>query len=596
MRLDRSKWILGLLAFQLAGGLVLVVCPDGIPQQTMLAAHTVAGPLALVTFVLYLRRHLARVLRSPRAIARLFGLTAMMLLGAALASGLFILGRSVLALHTADDWRFYHRVLGISGAIALVLHLVIVGRTAPGREALRGGAGVFTIGLALALAAGALAPRLDPGPGAGFVADVTKIPKEFAAAGSRSWNSNRSCGTTGCHEKALREWSASGHGLADSDPYYLTLEQRLVRDGKLDAVASCNECHDPVMLGDGRFARWVTEGAKGDVPHSGEAVGCLVCHAMTAAHGRRDRGNFTLGTPRRAPFQDTAVGAVLLRSFPAAHARAHSPPLYEKSQLCAACHRPDVAQHIEGFGLLRIENPHSRWALGKVRPKCQECHMPSADEDGPVSHRFPGSSQHLTADPDQKRLVADFLAGEITLPSVTGDLSRGPLLTLSAGPAHVTTDGGLNLEVALRHPGRIGHQFPAGAQDLVQVWIEGELKSGSRVLARWGEGEPGSDLLPGTPVFRRRGFHRYPEGVREVEHSWHRGGVPFPQLRPGDMHELLLPAPALPADLSEPPSLELTLRYRKISRAALVAMGAGALPLPPVTVLARGRWTVELRH
>lgn len=611
--------VIALAAWQLSSGLLITFGRDGLAQQAAFAAHLVMGLTFLLAIGPYLAWHVPRVLKVPRpgqaadgsdaagqggwndGVAggpsaarptlragsgqRALGLAAGLIVFGAASSGAFLLWRALSGLATPDAFRDYHNALGFVGAGALVLHLAVAARTPGGRAWVGGAARAFAgcamaaWAIALGLTAGQPWPVTFPAPGAS--------PPWIAAP-------NRSCGVSGCHSEIFQEWEQSAHGGADADPYFRALEAKLVTARMLDAVADCNECHDPVMLLEGRFARWRAQAGQGAVPHTGESVACVVCHAMSHASGNRPRGNYTVAAPRRALGDGTPLANVFTRAFPDPHRAAFGRQLYERSRLCAGCHRADVSQAIPGFGLLRIENPHARWALDGVKPTCQECHMPRTGDSGRASHRFPGSSMHFTRYTAQSEAVRDLVEGRVELPTISGAVGRGPLMQLSVGTARATT-GGVTIPLAIRHPGRIGHQFPAGAQDLVMLWVEGELRSDAgTVLARWGEASAGGPLEPGTPVFRRGGLVRGPDGPVEVHPPWELAGVPFPVLTPLETRSVELAAPAAGAHGGG--TLTAKLCFRKLSAPAVEAIGLPFTAAPifekPLT-LAEGTWEVR---
>ena len=583
--------VLGIVAYQFASGFLLGLGSDGVAQQSALAVHMLLGPLLALVILPYLRWHVPRMWNVSRRGVRALGLAAMLLVLAACASGLWIELRSLNGQRSTDDWRLYHWGLGLGTGTALLLHLIAVGARAASRArlgaSLRGAVRVAAAGMVAATFLALIAL------GGGWMVPAGNPARDRTAA----WvaPTNASCATAGCHGDLHAEWSASAHGWADRDPYYLALERSLTAAKAFDTIALCNECHDPILLRDGRYDRWLTNGSPGAVPHSGEAVACVACHAMSVAHGTRPRGNYELAQPRVGLLEGTAPGNALVRAFPKPHRAANSRALYERSRLCAGCHRADVSQTIPAFGLLRIENPHARWALDNVRPTCQECHMPPVETPtgDHASHRFVGSTAHLSPDPTQRQHVEDLLTGRTPLPGVDGSTVRGPLVTLAVSPV-VTTPTGLIVPISLRHANRIGHQFPAGAQDLIELWLEGSLTSSGRTLARWGEQSPGGPLFPGTPVFRRGGFIFTAAGPTPFQSPWQLAGQPFPLLRPGESCTIQLPLPpsaAAPAPSQStrssspaPLQLALRLRYRKLSTPALATLTSASpadLKLPP---------------
>ncbi|MBI3892375.1 MAG: hypothetical protein HY303_12700 [Candidatus Wallbacteria bacterium] len=579
--------LLGVVSFQLASGIVFWrTAAPGAATQAAVLLHMVLGTAAALLLGPYLKGHLPRVWKSSRRWMRVLGLGAATSAATALATGL-----AMGAMVTAGSWvpkslAFAHRWAGLSGGALLVAHLGGAARKPAGRGALRECAAGLAIGLALA-AAGTpsilwMAVRTEPSTAAdpaGGALSTTRRVFEFQPPPSEA------CGTSGCHEQIYREWRAGPHGNAGADPYYLALETKL-RGGPAAARTSyCNECHDPELLLTGRLSARRTGGGA-LVAHTGESVACYVCHSMRETGGKKERGNYAVEPPSGGFGADTAIGRFLIRAWPESHHRAFWFGRYEKYRVCSACHLATVDEPIPGFGNLWIENPFERWELAGVKPRCHHCHMPdrkSPDGEHP-SHRFAGSNLFPGADDVQRAAVESMFRGEAGLRDVKGNPSAGALFELSAGPVRATSSG-VEIPLAIADQGRIGHQFPAGAQDLCMVWIEADwADAAGRPIARWGEVEAGGPLLPWTPMFRRPGAPAADAGRDHLQ--------PFGLLRPGETMrvELRLPG-AVPTARIAGSRLQATFCYRKVSSAALGRLGPGPnglpLALPPRRILAR---------
>ncbi len=609
--------LLGIVGYQLVSGLLLLTEADGAGQQAALLVHLVLGVLLLFLIVPYLRHHLPRVWKSTRQGMRLLGAGSTLLLVGGMSTGTWMLFRISTEHWISDWWREWHRYLALAGGVMLVLHLGIAARRKPGRMALRDGLrgllGALAAGLAIltvAVATGdqlltAQVPRGDIGE-----APPPHDGSHLSTTG-RFWDRpppvSQTCGTAGCHPAIYDEWRQSPHGQADKDPYYLALEQKLRAGPRAERVRYCNECHDPELLVTGGLAQLPDSGP---VVHSGQGVSCVVCHSMAQTNGKLAAGNLRLAPPRTALAEESWIGRILIRAYPAPHKRAYSDALYDRSRLCAGCHRASVSEDVPGYGLFRIDNPYSRWELSRVKVQCQDCHMPPSEglpDQYHASHRFPGAATHLDVSPEQKKLVESLISGDLSLPNVRNVNSSGRLFKMSVGKTRRTSRT-MTVPLIVSARSRIGHQFPAGASDLVQVWIEAELiRDGKHVLARWGEVEPGGPLFPGTPIYRRRHLRRRLPG-QETSASPPEGpaGQPFGSFRePGDGQ--IIPLKISWDDLdtegleaSGGTEMRARLWYRKIHQNGVEALGTGVndkkLPLPPRLLLAETKAAVDIRR
>jgi nitrate/TMAO reductase-like tetraheme cytochrome c subunit len=201
----------------------------------------------------------------------------------------------------------------------------------------------LSMGLGLALAARPVAAGRLPGP----------APQRRAQPAAE-----RDGDCASCHASIAREWRASYHRMAYSDPDYQRALQR-------EPVPFCRRCHapeaDPAQPADG----WAA--ARG--------VTCVTCHllgdTLSSGISRRDRAGRPAHPLRRDP-RLSADGA------------------------CERCHQfqfPDAqARQRPEFMQLSIDE-HRR--SDHAATPCIDCHMPRAG-DGHRSHRFLGGHDAAT--------------------------------------------------------------------------------------------------------------------------------------------------------------------------------------------------------
>ena len=87
---------------------------------------------------------------------------------------------------------------------------------------------------------------------------------------------SKQCGV--CHQEIFKDWKASMHAQALSDPVYLSVVKQLSSRRGIAATRYCEGCHAPVAIMSGQ----ITQGGKldeaGDVH---EGISCLSCHAWS---------------------------------------------------------------------------------------------------------------------------------------------------------------------------------------------------------------------------------------------------------------------------------------------------------------------------
>lgn len=185
---------------------------------------------------------------------------------------------------------------------------------------------------------------------------------------------NRAC--EGCHAEIAREWRGSLHRAAHADPVYQRAFAR-------EPLPFCTGCHAPEADPED----------PGPSPVHALGVGCVTCHAVTAAH--------ETGRAAKSPTAECA----------SCHEFAF-PGTTEKMQLTASEHR----------------------ASGAAGLACATCHMPRAEAGGRAhaSHRFGASrvpafvrrAAHITAARGAGTVTFRFTPDRAGHAFPTGDLFR----------------------------------------------------------------------------------------------------------------------------------------------------------------------------
>jgi formylglycine-generating enzyme required for sulfatase activity len=420
--------------------------------------------------------------------------------------------------------------------------------------------------LAAALALAACAPS-DAGP-AGY--ELPYGPSPFAPSEARvegggllplgALGDSAACGP--CHSEIYAQWASSLHRAAAEDRFYRFAVDRMADDYGVAATRLCEGCHDPGRL----LSGGVDRAAPADPSARLEGVSCLACHLVTATHPAEQTGaianaSYTITLlPRDVLFPDAADGAALQR-----HGAALRRPFLSENRFCDSCHRFFVPTQMAGHppGRLRLQ---SEEAMGTPfgdpedpgYQSCVDCHMPLVPGKDPAAkgglihdHRSLGSNLWVPA-----------VLGDTAHVAATREFRRAGAVRLEVQDFARDADGALQLPVVL-HNERNGHDFPTGATDVSETWIEATLTDAAgRVVFR----SPGLDayrfLSPDAPSITTRvtllsqdldDLHDLFSQVERVHH---------PRVRPVGSLELRVPVPALPADVALPLRARVVLRAR----------------------------------
>lgn len=312
--------------------------------------------------------------------------------------------------------------------------------------------------------------------------------------------SSESCGRAGCHPDAYREWLPSAHHFAGQDPFYRKVAHQYAAKSGIEAVRWCQGCHAPISVVQGQAEEALV--AKTPIASNEEGVSCLSCHAMTGTPTRTGNGNFTLQATQDYPFGEERAGwrlalhDFLLRVRPAPHQRAFiKPELHGSAEFCSSCHRQSYAPAQNRYKFVRGADEYGAWVSGgfsgrSARPpglenrtskNCQECHFPR-QESGHYSHNSPGGNLALPAlrgDKTQLEANLNFLQNRLSLDlfairrEAGANLPQEWVAPLNSPPSHRPFKPGetVTLDIVVTNLG-VGHDFPAGYDDLKEAWIE----------------------------------------------------------------------------------------------------------------------------
>lgn len=350
-----------------------------------------------------------------------------------------------------------------------------------------------------------------------------------------AWTNSAVCAE--CHSEITRQWSGSMHHfMAQSDPYYVVLEDLAAQDVGEPFRAWCMGCHEPQALLSG-VAKTAGAGplfADGKATDPGmkaleaelgrhahaldEGTGCLFCHSVTKieAAGGLSAGNASLDVSPADrptyPFETSdsaalrAIADRLIRARPQAHAASLMGNITgdQANQLCAACHE----EFAPGTGAF-INATYQEWAASPYNAPgdpaknrtCLDCHMHAsvatigkgvpgrATDGGPlqpnvVSHNFIGAQYHLEGLRNPEAAAQDVAL-----------LRSAAKLSLGLEPGTLT--------IRIVNSGA-GHDLPTGVSDFRQMWLDVTVADATgRVVLRSGALDAKGNLDPQARLFQK---------------------------------------------------------------------------------------------
>lgn len=316
-----------------------------------------------------------------------------------------------------------------------------------------------------------------------------------------------------CHAEQHGEWQDSNHSNAGVNEWVLDLFSGDGTPGG-DAGYVFTDTHDKGETGFCATCHAPLEDAQDpgnvmlnelELPSGMDGVTCLACHQMAEVNDDVDALHHLGNTQYRFPDATSPEYWVWgpLDDVSFSVMRASYQPGFSEARFCASCHEynnPDTGAPGQNTYTEWLDSPYAQ--PGEDFRACQDCHMPAADEPGPIStiggtpirpgsqrrsHEFTGATPATLSDAIELDLNAAVEGGEVVVDAV------------------VTNAGA-------------GHDFPTGisirnALLVIEAEVEGQhlVQTAGGVIPFYGSADGGDDAddLAGRPG---KGFARVLEG------------------------------------------------------------------------------------
>ncbi len=611
-----SRLIAAVLLFELVSGLAITFGPFRPTIEWGLLVHTLLGVAALVPFVVYFTLHWRDYSTQALSDVKVLGYVGFASLAVCAVSGLAVAWQGVFEIRTSPFLRYTHLLSTLMLLAASVPHILLSWLRRRGAEPVRPARVWVRQMWAGALVGVALVVVL------GFVYSGTRYNNHFprgynflyghdrpfapslartstnGAFDPKSLAGSATCGSSGCHTQIYKEWESSAHRYAAMDPIFQGIQDVMAKQNGPESTRYCGGCHDPISLFSGTKNIFVAKLTNLDGYNEG--ISCLACHAIRKTD-IQGNANYTVYQPVDYLWQwspDHSAGAIarnfLIRTWPASH-NLLSKRMYKKPEYCAACHKQFIDKEINRVGWVQLQNQYDNWAASHWNKKgdpratveCRECHMPLVDSTDPAagdstdynrspddhkhrSHRFLAANSfipgllHLDGWHKHVDLTQQWLQGKFNIPEIENKWANGPIVLMGIdAPTSVQPGQTVPIRVVLTS-NKVGHDFPTGPLDLIQSWVDINVKdSAGHVVFSSGERDKRHFLPPGTFLFKAEPVDQY-GNVIDRHNLWEMVGVRYRRsLFPGysDTVEYDVPCPSGPM-LAAQPSGNRTYSFR----------------------------------
>ncbi len=258
---------------------------------------------------------------------------------------------------------------------------------------------------------------------------------------ARSLAGSESCGTSGCHEQIVEEWSTSAHRYSAMDVGFQKVQDVMAEQNGAESTRYCGGCHDPISLFSGTKNIFVDEPDRPARLPGGRLLPGLPRDPRDRRPGQRQlRHHPARALPVRAGRQDNAgnAGAGLpdphlsRAARPASRKRTFKTPEY-----CAACHKQFIDQEVNQVGWVQLQNQYDNWRKSRWNhpgDPAQDHRVPRVPHAAGRTRTDPAAGDALdynrTPD-DGKHRSHRFIAANQMMPA---------LLELPGAEEHIATD------------------------------------------------------------------------------------------------------------------------------------------------------------
>lgn len=404
---------------------------------------------------------------------------------------------------------------------------------------------------------------------------------------ARFLNTANSCSYEGCHTDIGKHWAVSGHRHGRNVFVAKVMDEMR---GELGPASTrlCAGCHDPVNLLSGE----VRQSGHPVTGPENEGVTCLVCHAAPRADAHPSNGSVQL-TPTPLFFDRLVERNQYLMTvvFLDQHKQElYHPQTLREPELCGGCHVTELTMEGHSTPLL-IQDKVGEWRNGihsradgpGGSRSCVDCHMPPVMESyqgrDVRSHRFLSSNTGVPAfyatDERYESYARRYLGGiqqaafthaenvSLAQQNIQGAVK---LVVRLVGEPSLLASGVRSVPIALTVTNDgVGHKFPAGASDLIDVWLQTEVTDAAgRVV--WSQGVPDGDGRLHADTIRFGSEWYDADGRRLMHHElWKLAEIRNDRRIPSgrsDERELRI---EVPSDTAWPISVRARLRHRRFN-------------------------------
>jgi tetratricopeptide (TPR) repeat protein len=421
-----------------------------------------------------------------------------------------------------------------------------------------------------------------------------------------------------CHHEAYHEWRQALHSNSFREPFYRTSVNILNRTKGIEFSRHCDSCHNPIGLVSGAL----TENSLVNRKFDEDGLTCMVCHSIQGLKSTAGNASYIMSVPavmvdeegKRIPGE---VPYEEIMTHTDRHVRAVMQPFYRTPQFCAACHKADLNEHLNGFKFISAFSTYDEWQNSKFSHQnpltfytgdvktCQNCHMKreplvlpdyGAKNGTFASHRWAAGNTGVPfyyGFDEQLEKTSQFLrSGNYLNVDIFGikKMNEENLIgPLGSVPFRIEPNDILDIYVVIQNK-NIGHSFIPEIRDLYQAWVEFLVKDANgTVICRSGFLNPNGMLDARAHSFTTRPVDENGAFVDNHE-VWKIHSVAYDNTIQSGRSTLVRYRFRVPADVKGPITITATVNYRHFRKSYVDnVLGKDHLRYPVVQIASRSR-------
>ncbi len=343
------------------------------------------------------------------------------------------------------------------------------------------------------------------------------------------WTNSTTCKK--CHPEIFKEWANSNHRhMADSNPYYMVLENLAGMDRGKEFRQWCMGCHNPsaVTTKRTRTTHFMKDNIMPDSlfvqgsqnlineykehPKTLEqGVSCIACHRIMDANATGNSSySLNLAKRKKYIYEDAHsdlkewISNSMINANPVTHKQEYSNPIYKKSQYCASCHNeflPHSGKMVVSTYNQWKKSPYNNPKDATKHKDCIDCHM-SYIKDG----KYVAKRGRTTVGGKMKEDIKThyFSGGNYFLSGLKSQenakQSIALLKTAATLDIHIKN---AKLIVGVKNSGT-GHKLPTGAADFRELWLDITVKNrDKKVIFSSGKLDKKGDIEQGSIIYNK---------------------------------------------------------------------------------------------